>query len=112
MRTIREIIGNDEKVWLYISNADVWEKFTAMAAEEGFGFGDLPVEKWAFGYVVAVHSDGNMGHVPLFVWCRSFGSDALNCPKKIEFGKLFSGDADTECKSSHFKMYAIAETMQ
>ena len=38
------------------------EQFVNMAVTEGFHFGNLPVERWTFGYVIAVHSNGNMGH--------------------------------------------------
>ena len=72
MRTIREMLGNDEKVWIYINGEDTWKMFVNMAVTEGFHFGELPAEKWAFGHAVAVHSNGKMGHLPLFVWCLSF----------------------------------------
>ena len=56
-----------------------------MAVAEGFHFGELPVESWAFGYVIAVHSDGDIGHLPLFVWCQSFSSDDENYPRKVDY---------------------------
>ena len=67
MRTIREMLGNDEKVQVYPNSEDTWKKFTSMAVAEGFHFGELPVERWSFGYVIAVHSNGDMGHLPLFI---------------------------------------------
>ncbi len=103
MRTIRELIGNDEKVWVYLDSKEMWEKFVGMAAAEGFHFGELPAEKWAFGYAVAIHSNGEMGHLPLFVWCRSFSADTENCPKKIEFRRYIEDENDYYCHVSHFK---------
>ncbi|WP_295092480.1 hypothetical protein [Ruminococcus sp.] len=102
MRTIREVFGNDEKVWVYLNNENAWKQFVNMAVAEGFHFGNLPVERWTFGYVIAVHSNGNIGHLPLFVWCRSFSLNDRKCPKKIDFMRYISNEDDYCCKNSHF----------
>ena len=103
MRTIREMLGSDEKVWVYIDSRETWERFASMAAAEGFGFGELPEEKWVFGCAVAVHSSGDMGHISMFVWYRCFSADTEDSPRKLEFGKYISGDEDCICRESHFK---------
>ena len=74
MCTFREMSGNDEKVWVYLHSEDTWQEFTRMALAEDFHFGEFPVERWTFGYIVAIHSDGDIGHLPLFIWCQSFFS--------------------------------------
>ena len=102
MLTIREMLGNDEKVWVYLNNENAWNQFVNMAVAEGFHFGNLPVERWTFGYVIAVHSNGNMGHLPLFVWCMSFSSNIENCPRKVDFRRFINGYEDWRCKESHF----------
>ena len=101
MRTIREMLGSDENVWVYLNNEDTWKEFARMAAAEGFHFGELPFEKWAFGYVVAVHNNGDMGHLPLFIWYRSFSADS--CPRKVNFSLYISNKDDYCCNTSHFK---------
>ena len=103
MRTIKEMLGSKENVWVYLDGKETWEKFVSMAVEEGFGFGDLPAENWNFGYVVAVHADGNMGHLPLMIWCRSFAADMENVPEKVDFSKYISGSDDYACTSSHIR---------
>ena len=103
MRTIREMLGNDEKIWVYLKNEDTRKEFAQMAAAEGFHFGELPFESWAFGYVVAVHSDGDMGHLPLFIWCSSFAADADSCPRKIDFSLYLNDQDDHCCYTSHFR---------
>ncbi len=103
MRKIREMLGNDEKVWVYIDSGATWEKFAAAASEEGFRFGDLPEEKWVSGYVVAVHSNGEMGHLPLFVWCGSFSAEPEKCPRRIDLRAYLEGSDDYICKVSHFR---------
>lgn len=103
MRTIKEMLGSSEKVWVYISDRAAWEKFADTAQAEGFGFSELPREKWAFGHTVAVHSNGSMGHLPLFIWCRSFGSGIEDCPKKVDISRYLSSDEDFICRESHFR---------
>lgn len=102
MRTIREMLGNDEKVWVYLNSENTWKEFAHMAVAEGFHFGEIPVERWAFGYVVAVHSNGDMGHLPLFIWCRSFSADVGNCPRKVDFSRFINNYEDWLCKEAHF----------
>ncbi len=102
MRTIREMLGNDEKVWIYINGEDTWKMFVNMAVTEGFHFGELPAEKWAFGHAVAVHSNGKMGHLPLFVWCLSFQKGAVNCQQKVDFRRYIERADDYKCRDSHF----------
>ena len=102
MRTIREMLGNDEKVWIYLNSEDTWKKFTRMTAAEGFRFGELPLERWSFGYVVAVHSNGDMGHLPLFIWCQSFTADVGNCPRKVDFRRFINNELEFLCEESHF----------
>ena len=101
-RTIREMLGNDEKVWVYLDSREIWDMFVRMAAKERFRFGELPAEKWKFSYVVSVHSSGDMGHLPLFVWCRSFEADTDNCPKKVDFRKFTENGNDYYCLQSRF----------
>ncbi len=102
MRTIREMLGNDENVWVYLNNEDTWKQFVNLAVAEGFRFGDLPVKKWTIGYVIAVHSNGDMGHLSLFVWCRSFSPDVESCPRKVDFLSFVNEEEDYLCTESHF----------
>lgn len=102
MRTIREMLGTDEKVWAYINSANTWKEFSSMAVAEGFHFGELLVERWAFSYVFVIPSNGDMGHLPLFIWCRSFSADVENCPKKGDFKRFITNEEDCSCNESHF----------
>ncbi|MDD7515473.1 hypothetical protein [Ruminococcus flavefaciens] len=100
MRSIRELLTTEEKVWVYIGNEELWADFLRSA--EGFTFGELPRDKWKFGHVIGVHSDGTMGHVSLFLWSCSFSENAENYPKKIDFSKFINGGSDYLCERSHF----------
>ncbi len=94
MRTIRKLIGTDENVWVYLDSQETWKEFVNMAFTEGFHFGDLPFEKWAFGYVISVHCNGDLGHLPLFIWCWSFSNMVKNSPRKIDFNRYISSEDD------------------
>ncbi len=103
MRNIRDLIGNDEKVWLYLGSPETWEKFTSAAETEGFRFGDLPRDKWNFGYVVSVRKNRNMGHVPIFLWCMSFSVNNSDLVRKIDFRRYYDGEENYCCEKPHFR---------
>ena len=85
MRTIRDILSEEERVWLYFDTEELCRQFYE---ETDLRFGDLPKEKWQTGYVIGAHSDGTMGHLSLYLWCRSFSSDSPTIPKRIDYRKL------------------------
>ena len=107
MRTIKDLTGNDEKVWVYLSDEAVWKKFVGMAENEEFHFGELPAEKWTFGYVISVHRNGDMGHLPLFVWWNSFTEASSKVPLKVDFLKYINSDEKYLCTRSHFNSAII-----
>ena len=100
MRTIRELLGEDEKIWLYIENEELWDNFLEMTEE--FHFCELPQDEWKFGHVIAVHSSGEMGHVPIFLWNMSFGSNE-GVPAKYDLKKIIDSEDDISCRTSHFR---------
>jgi hypothetical protein len=100
MRSIREMLGNDEKVWVYFESVEWCRRFFELA--EGFSFGDLPEDEWKTGYVIAVNKTGRLGHVSLLMWCMSFGNCVNNCPRRVDFRKYIEGDSEYLCHSSHF----------
>ena len=106
MRTIKELLKNERVIWMYLDSEEVCREFYAQAYEEGFGFKALPYEKWVWGYVVAVHADGDMGHLPLFVWTTAFGSNGwLGIPGShtpVDYKLYREGAEDYICKRSHF----------
>ena len=46
MRTIRDIISEEERVWLYFDTEELCRQFYE---ETDLRFGDLPKEKWQTG---------------------------------------------------------------
>lgn len=105
MRTIRNLVKTNENVWVYLGNEEICRIFYDMAEKEGFGFDELPREKWKTGKAVSVHQNGSMGHIPMFLWISSFTSGKNNSPEKIDFRKYIENDADSRCINSHCKAY-------
>lgn len=107
MRTIRDLLANEESVWMYLKSEDDCKAFYKQAHEEGFRFGDMPYEQWVVGHVVTVHSNGHMGHLPLFVWTAAFGPDGWRGIKgahtPIDYARYAASEANYICTSSHFK---------
>lgn len=67
-KTIKQLVANREKVWVYLESETICKKFFKQAKMENFSFGELPYEKWVCGTLIAVHSNGQMGHAPYFVY--------------------------------------------
>ena len=100
MRSIRELLENEETVWVYFDSEELCEEF--FRSEDGLYFGELPRDRWKTGNVIAVHRDGSMGHLPLFIWLMSFGAGRERCPVKVDYRRFISGEEDYLCRSSHF----------
>ena len=102
MYTIKKLLGDKEKVWIYLDNDEICKKFFEMAKAEGYTFRKLPYDEWKIGKIIAVHSDGSMGHISVFCWQMSFGSDITGVPERYDFTKYIQGDNDYICYESHF----------
>ncbi|MBE6949256.1 MAG: hypothetical protein E7456_05360 [Ruminococcaceae bacterium] len=101
MRNIRELVSSEEKVWIYFRTEEICKKFFVRAKEKGFNFGHIPYEKWVPGTVIAVHSDGRMGHLPLFIWTMSYRANVQGTPKRIDYERYANGGEDYLCREDH-----------
>ena len=110
MYTIKNLLGDKEKIWLYLDNDQTCKKFFEMANAEGYTFGNLPYEKWVTGNIIAIHSDGDMGHLPIFAWCMSFKPDIRKVPIRYDFAKYISGEKDYICYETHIKSSNVTFT--
>ncbi|MBR3666429.1 MAG: hypothetical protein IKN66_04620 [Ruminococcus sp.] len=100
MRSIRELLENEETVWVYFDSEELCEEF--FRSEEGLYFGELPRDRWKAGKVIAVHRDGSMGHLPLFIWLMSFSAGIESCPVKVDHRRFIGGEEDFFCHIPHF----------
>lgn len=66
MRTIKNMLEDREKVWLYIDNEELWEQFASMAVAEGFRFGNLQRNQWVYkNFVLMLWQDTGNSNNPL-----------------------------------------------
>lgn len=85
-RTLKQLVSEKEKVWVYLDSEEVCRCFFEQANAEGFCFGNLPYSEWVTDSLIAVHSDGQMGHPPYFVRMklRSENTDIVDYRKYSE----------------------------
>lgn len=85
-RTLRELVSGKKKVWVYLESKKLCECFFEKAREENFHFGDLLYGEWVTGTLIAVHSNGQMGHLPYFVYSllTSEKSDIVDYRKYVQ----------------------------
>ena len=103
MRNIRELLEKEECVWLFLENDAVCDEFFEEADKNGFSFRDLPREKWVRGKFIALHADGRMGHLPLFIWYETINSHRRIEGSKpcIDYRRFKAGEADYDCREAN-----------
>ncbi len=103
MRTLKQLVGKEGRVWVYLDNENVGKAFLRQAQEEGFrcGNGSSP-RRMSWFYVMALHSDMTVCYVSLFNWTLSFAGDVKGTPVRIDYEKYAAGEEDYLCRRSHF----------
>ena len=91
-RTLRQLVSEKEKVWVYLESAEICSEFFSQARAEGFSFGNLPYGEWVTGTLIAIHSDGQMGHAPYFAYSmlHSDRTDIVDYRKFTEGKEFFN----------------------
>ena len=99
MRLIKDLVINkEEKVYVYLSDVEIGEKFLEQAETEGFTFGDgaKPTER-CFAEIMAVNDNYTINFVGS-VGRMAFGSGAetVNGQKllRVDFAKYVNGESD------------------
>lgn len=98
MRTIKELSQRDGRVYVYLSNVSVGEKFMEQAESEGFAFTDgaKPTER-CYAEVMAVNKDmtinfvGANGRIAFGSGAKKIGNDDLI---RVDFAKYVAGKDD------------------
>lgn len=100
MRTIKELSKLDGRVYVYLANAEIGEKFLQQAEEEGFSFqdGSKPSAR-CYDEIMAVNHDrtlnyvGANGHIAFGAGAQTVGTERLI---RVDYEKYQSG-ADDYC---------------
>ena len=98
MRTIKELSKLDGRVYVYLANAEIGERFLQQAEDEGFSFqdGSKPSAR-CYDQIVAVNHDrtinyvGANGHIAFGSGVQTVGSEQLI---RVDYEKFQSGAND------------------
>lgn len=97
-RTIRELSKKDGKIYVYLANVEVGEKFLQQAEDEGFTFTDgaKPTER-CYAEIMAVNGNltinfvGTNGRIAFGSGAKKIGDDELI---RVDFEKYSGGAVD------------------
>ena len=105
MRTIKELIDREKKVWFYLDSEETSNAFLEDAEAEGFSFGDgiPPTEKKGVHYVIAAHEDMLLGFLSITIWCLSFmyRGKKNGVPLRVDYRRYRSEEEDYICREPH-----------
>ena len=93
-KTIKSLIRMNGRVYVYLANSDVGEKFLLQAEQEGFTFGDgaKPTEQH-YSEIMAINHNRTINYVG-FVGCMAYGSGTKTIGKekliRINYQKYIS----------------------
>ena len=93
MRTIRQLINSEKKVYIFLKNKAIQARFMSDAEREGITFGDKakPTERQADD-IMALNADGT---ICFLVWagrmCYRYGGDTAI---RIDYEKYIDGADD------------------
>lgn len=104
MRTLKQLVEKEGRVWVYLTNEKVGKDFLWQAEKEGFLCSDgSALHRMSWFYVMALQSDRTVCYVSLFNWTFSFAGKVQGTPLRVDYEKYAAGDEDYLCHSSHFK---------
>lgn len=97
-RTIKNLVNENEKVYVYLANGEIGHRFMVQAEEEGFTFGDgvKPTER-SYAEVMCVNGNytinyvGAYGRIAFGAGASQIGSTKIF---RVDFEKYISGAED------------------
>ena len=98
MRTIKNLLKNNGRVYVYLANTEIGHRFLQQAEAEGFTYGDgaKPMER-EYAEIMAINPDGTLnyvgtnGRIAYGSGLRRIGDKLLI---RIDFEKYLFGDND------------------
>lgn len=99
-RTIKNLANMDGRVYVFLENVEIGEKFLQQAESEGFTFGDgaKPTER-CYAEIMAVNGDltinfvGTNGRIAFGGGAKSVGGEKLI---RVDYRKYAAGEQDYE----------------
>ena len=105
MRKIEDLLGMKEKVWFYLKDEELMEKFMREAANEGFTWmSGKTISPEDTGHIIGITKDKRIGHVSLYIWNMVFGNreNYEDSVLTVDYEKYIAGEEDYICREAHF----------
>jgi len=104
MRQLKELLKNNDRVWIYCEDKALQLQFLSQAEEEGFHAlnGDLPTQLSPHP-LYGIHDDMTMGYLSIMIWCLSFPENGADPYFRVDYKRFISGEDDYVCHTPHFK---------
>ena len=109
-RTIKDLIRDGERTYVYLSDDETGKRFLQNAEKEGFTFGDgvKPTER-EYATVMAIGADGTIGYVGA-IGFTAFASGAAKIGKdflvRIDYRKYICGEEGYSIKDARSALHA------
>ena len=110
MRTIKELLKENERVWFYLKDKDSERDFVQELREYTATYlngSQVTIESCS--PIMAVHHDMKVAHLMIMIWNASFSSSFEKCASpelaralKVDYAKYRNGEEDYLCERSVF----------
>ena len=105
LRTIKNLAEKKGRVYVYLANKEIGEKFMSIAEKEGFTFGDgVPLSEKRYARVIAVNHNytlnyiNGIGLIAFGAGAKEIGDEELI---RVDFEKYIAGDEDYNFNGKH-----------
>ena len=110
MRTIKELLERNERVWFYLKDKRAERAFVSELNKYGAKYlNGSRVTEESCSPIMAVHSDMKVAHLMIMIWNASFSSSFEKCASqelshvlKVDYAKYHNGEDDYFCERSDF----------
>ena len=101
MRKIKDLLEQNERVWIYLKSDQETRDFMRDAKAEGFRWlnGDeIPAEDR--GHIIGIQKDLRIGHVSMYIWGMAFQCDrsGAHTPMRVDYGLYRAGEENFVCQ--------------
>ena len=110
MRTIKELLEENERVWFYLKDKETERDFVREMNEYGATYlNGSQVTAGNCSPIMAVHCNMKVAHLMIMIWNASFSPSFEKCAShelahalKVDYAKYRDGEPDYLCERSAF----------
>lgn len=110
MRTIKELLKGNERIWFYLQDEETEMAFVNELREYGATYlNGSQITVANCSPIMAVHSDMKVAHLMIMIWNASFSPSFEECASrellhviKVDYAKYRNGESNYLCERSPF----------